>query len=348
MFKRLILLTILFSFPFASADLLEEADTAYEAGNLEMAKLKYEAAIAYDRKAAKAYLGVARIQYELGNQDEAAGMIKTGMRYDREKQVNLDLKALAIRVEDARGNPRAAKRHYRNAKKVRGYKDHPEVHVALAHVYMKERDFEKAQDLLELALASKSAYGKEAEHLLSNLQQIEKAIAVTDSAFAYDASITKAEVAQLLMHDLEIGSKVDADTSETTVGETSDQGLTDYAASSYKDAIVGVHRLGLRSFKIKNGAFEPEHAMTRVDLALLIEDVLHAKYNVSRTMHIGKDSPFGDLSSNHTGFNAMMTAVTRGLLQGNQDGNVRPDELVSGAEAILVLHNLDNILNEKV
>ena len=100
-------------------------------------------------------------------------------------------------------------------------------------------------------------------------------------------------------------------------------------------------------FKIKNGAFNPNQSMTRVDLALLIEDVLHAKYGVSRTRFIGTDSPFGDLKSSHTGFNAMMTAVTRGLMQGNQDGNIMPDELVSGAEAILVLHNLDNILNEK-
>jgi hypothetical protein len=127
----------------------------------------------------------------------------------------------------------------------------------------------------------------------------------------------------------------------------SDQGLIDYFYSDYREAIVQVHRLGLRSMRIKNGAFQPDRALTRVELALLIEDVLHAELDIGRTQFIGTDSPFSDLSSNHTGFNAVMTAVTRGLMQGNQDGVISPDALVSGAEVILVLHNLESILNKK-
>ena len=169
---------------------------------------------------------------------------------------------------------------------------------------------------------------------------------MTDSAFAYEPSITRAEVAQLLITDLGVANKIEADMASTAVGEQSDQGLTDYNDSNYRSAILGVHRLGLRSFKIKNGAFNPDQSITRVDLALLIEDVLHAEYDISRTRFIGTESPFSDLASSHTGFNAMMTAVTRGLMHGNKDGNILPDELVSGAETILVLHELDNILNK--
>ena len=101
--------------------------------------------------------------------------------------------------------------------------------------------------------------------------------------------------------------------------ETSDQGLTDYADSEYSSDILASHRLN-SSFRITNGAFNPSKSMTRGELAMLVEDILYAKYQISRTAFIGTASPFSDLKSNATSFNAVMSAVTRGLMQGREDG----------------------------
>lgn len=346
MYKYLILLAF-FVAGLAQADTLEEADAAYSQGDLDTAKLKYEAALAYDQREARAYLGIGQVLYDQGDYEAAEDMVDKGMRYDRDPTVKLDLKTLAIKVDNAMDNKRGTRYHYRNARRISGYEEHAEVHLAMARVYMDERDFDEARTMLEMSLKSRSPSNVEAEQLLSGLQTIERALAITDSKLAFASSINKGQIAKLLVTDLQIANKLGADLESGSVGEKSDQGLTDYQDSAYRESILAAHRLGLRSFRIRNGAFSPDKAVTRADLAFLIEDVLHAKFDVSRTRFIGTDSPFADLPSNHTAFNAMMTSVTRGLLQGNQDGKIQPDELVSGAEAILVLHELDGILNQQ-
>ena len=116
--------------------------------------------------------------------------------------------------------------------------------------------------------------------------------------------------------------------------------------SVFAEDIIASHRLNLRSFRIRNGAFNPDRQLTRSELALLVEDLLHFKFNISRTSFIGTESPFSDLSSSATGFNAVMSAVTRGLMKGREDGTIGPTDLVSGAEAVLVLHNLNQMLQK--
>jgi tetratricopeptide (TPR) repeat protein len=330
------------------ADKLDDANTAFAAGDLAAAELNYQAAIGLDRKNAGAFLGLGRLYLAWDQLDKSAEAIKTGLRYTKSKPQKLDLLATSIRLENARGNYKKAKSYYSKAKRVRGSKAHAEIHVAMANAAIAAQKYEDAEELLTKALALKSPFTAEAVRALDNMQLIKKAVAITDSDFAYSPAINRSQVAYLLINQLKIQQKLDNNAAdESTVGEMSDQNLIDYYNSSFKDEIIMVHRLGLRSMRIKNGAFQPERALTRVELALLIEDVLHAKFDVSRTHFIGTDSPFTDLSSNHTGFNAMMTAVTRGLMKGNQEGVIQPDALVSGAEAILALHNLESILNKK-
>ncbi|MFT4633540.1 MAG: tetratricopeptide (TPR) repeat protein [Candidatus Pseudothioglobus sp.] len=330
------------------ADKIDAAQTAFEVGDSVTAELNYQAAIGLDRKNASAYLGLGRLYLAGGQFDKSAEAIKSGLKYTKSKLEKLDLLATSIRLENTRGDYKKAKSYYNKAKRIRGAETHAEIHVAMANTAIATQKFKDAEKLLKTALTIESPFTAEAVETLENMQLIEKALVITDSEFAYSSSITRAQVAYLLTHQLQIQAEIDTSAStESTIGEMSDQGLIDYFDSDYRDAIVQVHRLGLRSMRIKNGAFQPNSAFTRVELALLIEDVLHAKFDVSRTQFIGTDSPFSDLSSNHTGFNAMMTSVTRGLMQGNQDGVISPDALVSGAEAILVLHNLESILNKK-
>jgi len=302
--------------------------------------------LASDKRDVESYISLAALELQERNLDEAKKVQKQGLRYAREKDDKLALRTLGIQIERADRNAKRALSEYKRGVRVKTSEAYPALHFAMAEVYFDNRDFAEARAMLGLSLAADSMNNEPAEAMLAHVQQVERAVAITRSGFAYSASINRAEVARLLNQDLALGQHI-PQANAKSVGETSDQGLTDYASSDYKDDILASHRLNLRSFRITNGAFSPEKAMTRGELAMLVEDILHAKFQISRTAFIGTASPFSDLKSNSTSFNAVMSAVTRGLMQGREDGTIGPGDLVTGAESILVLHNLKQILQRE-
>jgi len=302
--------------------------------------------LASDKRDLESYIGLTALELQENNLEEAKKVQKRGLRYARENEDKLALRTLGVQIERADRNAKRALSEYKRGVRVKTSDAHPALHFAMAEVYFDNRDFAEARAMLGLSLAADSMNNERAEAMLAHVQQVERAVAITRSEFAYSASINRAEVARLLNQDLAMGQYI-PQANAKSVGETSDQGLTDYASSDYKDDILASHRLNLRSFRITNGAFSPEKAMTRGELAMLVEDILHAKFQISRTAFIGTASPFSDLKSNSTSFNAVMSAVTRGLMQGREDGTIGPGDLVTGAESILVLHNLKQILQRE-
>jgi tetratricopeptide (TPR) repeat protein len=296
-----------------------------------------------DKRDIPAYIALAGLELAREDISAASTTIKQGLRYARGSQDKLELRTLGIRLEDQNLDFKAALRHYRRAVRIKESSHFAAVHLAMAKVYLRARNFQQANELLRLSLRADSLNNEAAETALKRLQTMERAILVTNSPFAYAKSITRGEVTRLLNEDLEVGQYFKS-TSSGSIGETSDQGLTDYADSGFADDILLIHRLNLRSFRISNGAFKPDREMTRRELALLVEDLLYLKFKVSRTSFIGTESPFSDLPSSATSFNAFMTAVTRGLMQASENGAIMPGQRVSGAEAILVLHNLKQML----
>jgi len=303
--------------------------------------------LASDKRDLESYIALTALELTENNLEEAKNVQKRGLRYARENDDKLALRTLGIQIARVDRNAKRALSEYKRGVRVKTSDAYPALHFAMAEVYFDSRDFAEARAMLGLSLAADSMNNERAEAMLAHVQQVERAVAITRSEFAYSASINRAEVARLLNQDLAMGQHI-PQANAKSVGETSDQGLTDYASSDYKDDILASHRLNLRSFRVTNGAFSPEKAMTRGELAMLVEDILHAKFQISRTAFIGTASPFSDLKSSSTSFNAVMSAVTRGLMQGREDGTIGPEDLVTGAESILVLHNLKQILQREV
>jgi len=303
--------------------------------------------LASDKRDLESYIALTGLELTENNLEEAKNVQKRGLRYARENDDKLALRTLGIQIARVDRNAKRALSEYKRGVRVKTSDAYPALHFAMAEVYFDSRDFAEARAMLGLSLAADSMNNERAEAMLAHVQQVERAVAITRSEFAYSASINRAEVARLLNQDLAMGQHI-PQANAKSVGETSDQGLTDYASSDYKDDILASHRLNLRSFRVTNGAFSPEKAMTRGELAMLVEDILHAKFQISRTAFIGTASPFSDLKSSSTSFNAVMSAVTRGLMQGREDGTIGPEDLVTGAESILVLHNLKQILQREV
>ena len=301
--------------------------------------------IADDKRDIQAYIALATIELEQGDLISTEATVKSALRYARKPQSKLELYTLGIILEDRRQDFKAALRYYKRGKRIKGSDHAAALHLAMAKVYLRARNFGDARLLLQQSLAAESMNNEEAETVLASLQRIERALALTNSDFAYEKSISRGEIARLLNRDLGV-TRLLGVSAVKSVGETSDQGLTDYTGSVFAEDIIASHRLNLRSFRIRNGAFNPDRQLTRSELALLVEDLLHFKFNISRTSFIGTESPFSDLSSSATGFNAVMSAVTRGLMKGREDGTIGPTDLVSGAEAVLVLHNLNQMLQK--
>ena len=94
--------------------------------------------------------------------------------------------------------------------------------------------------------------------------------------------------------------------------------------------------------------FRPEHPVTRKELAIVLEDVL-IKLTRDETLaskFLGRDSsPFPDVRPTVAWFNAVMTVVTRNLMEAELSGEFRPDRPADGAEVLLALRVLQQRLN---
>lgn len=319
-------------------------------GDYTGAVTSFSQAIAADKRAADAYLGMARAYWHQGLAAEGDKAVKKGLRYGKKISQVLELHAVGVRLGSLLDEPkgiRKARSYYSRGKQVKYSDQYAELHLAMALAWIKAERLDRAKPLLEKVLALDSDWVQEADRAYRRVQLIERASAGGEAALklAYRSTVSRAEITSLLLSEIQLAEVLDRDVATATQGETSDQALTDYLDHANRDDILTVHRLGLRSLKIRNGKFAPDKPVTRLELALIIEDILFLKESISRTQFIGNPSPFSDLKTSSTGFNAMMTAVTRGLIEGQDDGQIRPAAEVSGAETVLVLRRFKKMLN---
>jgi hypothetical protein len=109
-----------------------------------------------------------------------------------------------------------------------------------------------------------------------------------------------------------------------------------------KNAVELVLRLRLME-AYPDRTFRPEEPVTRVSLAMTLEHVLAVVTNDTglKTRHVGQQSPFPDVRSDHFAFNAAVVTTTRGLMEAERpSGAFRLANPVSGPEALLAMRKL--------
>jgi hypothetical protein len=205
----------------------------------------------------------------------------------------------------------------------------------MSRAYLTFRKLEQAKQAIAEALIA-NPKNIQTYRLVSQLFTIEKAFFISQSTIAFEESVSREQVAGLLINDVNLDQFIDPSQANTQ-GMRSDQGLTDYADSTFKNEIVLAHRLGIRSFRIQNGAFRPKENFSFQDLAMLAEDILSLTTGINKTLYLGLPSPYSDLAADDTAFNAFLNAITRGVIRGDINGQIHPNESVSGAETILAL-----------
>jgi tetratricopeptide (TPR) repeat protein len=104
--------------------------------------------------------------------------------------------------------------------------------------------------------------------------------------------------------------------------------------------IIGLQIKGLRT--LPNGYFDLNEYITRASYAMMIADIISTVSHdpALKTMYIGCISPFADVGSNVSYFNAVMVCTTRGIM-GTEEGFSQnlfdPMGSVSGVDALLII-----------
>ena len=295
-----------------------------------------------DRRDIDAYVSLIKNQSNGTKFDMAITYQKKALRYARQNRDILTLRTLGIEANAGLGKLDKAEAEYKRAMRIKGAKDDAELHMAMSHAYLKFKNVDQAKIAVAEALIANSQSSK-ALTLLSRILTIEEAILTTRNNVAFEASVSRELVAGLLINELQL-DQFSNPSPMNNQDISSDQGLRDYADSSFKKEILLVHTLGIRSFRIQNGAFRPNENFSRQDLALLAEDILDLAAGINKTLYIGISSPYSDLSADDTAFNAFLNAITRGVIQGEINGKITPKANVSGAEALLALLHLKQLV----
>ncbi|MBW2109857.1 MAG: S-layer homology domain-containing protein, partial [Deltaproteobacteria bacterium] len=128
----------------------------------------------------------------------------------------------------------------------------------------------------------------------------------------------------------------------------------DVSGSMFKPEIMVVLKWGLRGLEpvydktSRAYLFYPDRPVTRKELAFILEDLLvkiEGDPSLTTKYYGQKNSPYPDVPPTSSYFNSVTNAVTRGLMEPDLSGAFRPDDNVDGAELLLAVLRLRNVMN---
>ncbi|MFC1525343.1 S-layer homology domain-containing protein [Candidatus Latescibacterota bacterium] len=199
---------------------------------------------------------------------------------------------------------------------------------------------------------------QEAMLQMERLQQIELASPGTAQGLdiATADRLTRAELAVLLLEELKLAELVEQrrpaagpprfrpPTEGLVPGLTSQ--ASDIALSWARPWIETLLGLGLPGLELMpDGTFRPDEPVTRASYARVNEGILELITGDAdlTTRYLGQPSPFPDVRGDSFAYNAIALNVDRGIMSADTvTGRFYPEATVSGAEALLIIRELQN------
>ncbi len=228
--------------------------------------------------------------------------------------------------------------------------------------YLLALEFEQARDFYREAQTRDQGFGERASERLLLLERIMAASLKTSvgKRIALVDEISRADMAALLVEELGLKKFFEGTEKPETSTFVSPQDAQKAAVAGSVTALdVETHPLrvdvmeilkyrlrGLQPFS--DQTFQPDKPITRAEVALILEDIfIRAKNDPAlATQFVGQTSPFPDVRSDHSYFNAVMFATTRGLLAADvAKGLFRPADTVSGVDAVLLINAMKTQLD---
>jgi len=261
-----------------------------------------------------------------------------------------------------------AEDHYKDALKLKKvdeaklpyYQTISAAHYFMGLAYYKAYKFKKAEETFAKVISNKpDKWHYKADNLYKKVQKIVRACAqytLTDVAkkIAVKDQVTKGDVAALLVDELHLDRFLAGRIPIKSHMPKADFIPNDILNHPFKDEIITVIKWNIRGLQaqydplMKAYLFKPQKPIKRKELAFILEDLLIKLTGNEHlaTAYFGTEkSPFPDVPVNVAWFNAVMNVTTRGLMEPDLSGEFRPDDYVDGAELILALMKLRNVMN---
>jgi len=352
-----------------------------EKGSLSPAEARFDRALALDPKFARAYAGKALVaaikgetmmdlKHKAVEVDRALKTLKKANKTAKKPSDKFAVYVTGIRVytharpkdwlsEAVRYYNKALKQKKVSEKDLIYYQSKTSVHYFMGKAYLKAYEFRKAEEMLAKVLeSSPGKWHSKADALYRKVQKIVRAAAqytLTKVAkkIAVKDKVGRGDVAALLVDELHL-DRFFAGRIPSPNRPEADFIPADVLNHIFKDEILTVTSWKVRGLEptydtvTKAYLFKPDKPLTRKEVAFILEDLL-IKLTGDQglaTKYFGEaHSPYPDVPPSAAWFNAVMNVVTRGLMEADLSGAFRPNDYVDGAELLLAVMRLRNIMN---
>ena len=209
--------------------------------------------------------------------------------------------------------------------------------------------------ILEL---NRGPYVEAAMQEIERIQMIERAAPGTRLGLKISTArtLTRAELAVLLLEELKLETLVQRRRSAKGLPRfeppgprsTMSPAATDIASSWAKPWVTEVLNLAIPGLELfPDGTFQPDRPISRSSYAMVNQGILVLVTGADElsTEYVGETSRFPDVRGDNYAYNAIALSTTRGIMSADKiSGHFRPNDTVSGAEAMLIIRELQNAL----
>lgn len=363
---------------------VQRGDKALMASQYEAARAAYRKALRLDSRYSQALSGLAAATaYEASRPgvseqtrqqvlEEATDQIEQALDTASTDKDRVRAHSFAMQVYFALQLPKAewyenVKKHFEDATDLSP--NDPEPVFFMARAETAGHNYNQAAELFQKVLEMGGAYESQADRELKRIQRIQRALpgSTFGKQIANVDKITRADVAGLFVAELKLDKLYKNPSKQHKGGYQVPKAqrklkldpvqqypdAVDIAGHPLESAIREVLALGIKGLSADpSHKFYPDQEFKRAEFAQLLQDIL---IRITRdrslaTRYVGQSSPFPDVNPNVWYYNAVRTVVIRGLMQvkNTVTGNFAPMAPVSGADALLAVRNLKEILRENI
>ena len=330
-------------------------------GKYTEAEREFELALQLNPKFSKAHAGMGIVKAYQKNYKEAFELMKSAGKFAKTDDEKVFAQVGNIRLQTMAQPDRywleKARIAFDSALEIEPQSAAAQFFMGVA--YKVGLDFNNAGQLFTKVLDLNKEYMAEADQEWKLVQKIQRAMpdTITGKKIALVESVTRADMAALLIEELKLDRIYEKRTIKTYNASSKDPGkaraakggpklsAVDIAGHPLKADIETVLAIGVRGLEnYPDSAFHPNELITRAAYAMMIENILIKMTGDQKlaTKFIRGLSPFPDLRSDSPFFNAVMIVTTRGIMEPIDIRNAEfaPLAPISGADALLVIRKL--------
>lgn len=230
----------------------------------------------------------------------------------------------------------------------------------MSKAYFAAHQFRNSEDMLSKVLsATPGRWHPPAEKLFKKIHKIVRASAgftLTKVAkrIAVKDHVSRADVAALLIDEIHLDRFFAGRIPVPLKKDQAEFIPADIRENLFKDEILVVVKWGVRGLEpmydktSRAYFFYPDKPVSRKELAFVLEDLLIKIIGdeaLSTRYYGQKNSPYPDVLTTSSCYNAVTNSVTRGLMESDLSGAFRPDDNTDGAELLQSVLRLRNVMN---